>query len=601
MINKPFISALMVNILAIVPNPRAYAQSNIYRELERKSVDYIVDGVRVRVPDWMQINFANLPPISSSGEVIVPRAIANQLGYNPNRSWQAGQTADTYLMLGDFADSFQLQELAIANVAEIVGWDSSNINLQDFELISWQTAETLAEAIPGLRDLPIDKVEPLYDLFRSSGYRFNRKAKIGRLLNRYDDLKDLKLENLGDALADYSLDDIPGLSETKLEEYEDWQRSYIEQVPGLKYVPFALFPVTWGNLGFSVLGKADVVFSAAEHGDPSTSGYFITGGASGGTARKPEIEAVDCEAGEPCSYLELEDLFGIGDVLHGKRWGSGETQQTPGGFGILSVVNGRREPTGLLPFGSAFKVVMTGANESQGVAEFGLYFRACMETIFTGYTCTPFFIGPVPWFPVREKDSIIVFSTVNSFQVNVPENYQQQIQDIIAAASAPTDPCTYGCISGDGQTTGTFTHPIALGTRVSSPYGWRNRPFNGQVQFHNGIDYAAPLGTTVKSVDGGVVVRVGSSSCPDFGNSQAKRNCGGQLGNWIDIRHADGKVVRYGHLQQGSIQVREGMSISQGQAIASVGNSGWSTGPHLDLRVHDGRGNYENPDLYIQR
>ncbi len=599
--NKPFIFALMVNILAIVPNPRAYAQSNIYRELSSKSVEYIVDGVRVRVPDWMQITFSNLPPISSSGDVVVPRAIASQLGYDPSRQWQAGQTADTYLMLGDFSDSFQLQELAIANIAEIVGFNSSDINLQDFELISWQTAETLSDAIPGLRDLPIDKVEPLYDLFRSEGYRFNRNAKIGQLLNRYDDLKDLKLENLGDALADYNLDDIPGLSETKIEEYEDWQRSYIEQVPGLKYVPFGLFPVTWGNLGFSVLGKADVVFSAAEHGDPTASGYFITGGASGGTARKPSIEAVDCESREPCSYLELEDLFGIGNALHGKRWGSGETQQTPGGFGILSVVNGRREPTGLLPFGSAFKVVMTGANESQGYAEFGLYFRACMETIFTGYTCTPYFIGPVPWFPVREKDSIIVFSTAQSFQVNIPENYQQEIQDIIAAASAPTDPCPSGCIEGDGQTTGTFAHPIALGTRVSSPYGWRDRPISGEPQFHRGIDYAAPLGTAVKSVDGGVVVRVSSNSCPDFGNSASKRNCGGQLGNWIDVRHADGKIVRYGHLQQGSVQVREGQSVSQGQAIANVGSSGWSTGPHLDLRVHDGNGNYENPDFYIDR
>ncbi len=69
----------------------------------------------------------------------------------------------------------------------------------------------------------------------------------------------------------------------------------------------------------------------------------------------------------------------------------------------------------------------------------------------------------------------------------------------------------------------------------------------------------------------------------------------------MDVRHADGKIVRYGHLQKGSIKVKPGMSVSKGQVIAGVGSSGWSTGPHLDLRVHDGRGNYENPDRYIRR
>jgi len=131
--NKTFISALSVVILALLPNKQTHSQPSFYNDLEQKTVQYIVDGVRVRVPDWMQITFSNLPPISSSGEVIVPGAIADALGYNPNRTWQAGQTADTYMKLGDFMDSFQLQEFALANIAEIVGFDSSHINLQDFE------------------------------------------------------------------------------------------------------------------------------------------------------------------------------------------------------------------------------------------------------------------------------------------------------------------------------------------------------------------------------------------------------------------------------------------------------------------------------------
>ena len=105
----------------------------------------------------------------------------------------------------------------------------------------------------------------------------------------------------------------------------------------------------------------------------------------------------------------------------------------------------------------------------------------------------------------------------------------------------------------------------------------------------------------VKAVDGGVVVRVSSNSCPDWGESSYKLNCGGQMGNWVDIKHSNGLITRYGHLQKGSLGVKVGMKVTQGQQIASVGSSGWSTGPHLDIRVHDGRGNYHNPKQFIPK
>ena len=589
--------ALIATILVLFSNQKLLAQSFAESSFLPNSVEYEVDGVRLLLPDWMEITFQNLPPITTSGEIRIPRQIVNDLGYDPSRIWQAGQTADTYMMLGDFTDSFRLQELALKNIAEIVGLDLSELNLKDYSLVSWQTAATLTKGIPGLENLPINKVKPLYDLFAFQGVSFRGTTKIREVLRQYPALKDLALGELGDNLANYNLDSIPGLSETPIEKYQDWPRSYINQVPGLNQVPFALFPLFFGNVGFSVLGQADVVFSAVEQGDSKAAGYFITGGASRGTARKPKIQPVDCQVGEPCSYLELNDLWGIGGALHGKRWGSGETQQTEGGFGPLALVNGRREPTGMLPYGPGFKVVMTGAASSQGKAEFGLYFRACTETFFFGYTCTPYFIGPIPWFPIREKEALVIFSPVESFRVNPPQNYQQEIEAIIAEAGG-NNSCRGDCW---GQTTGNFVHPIAPGTRVSSPYGRRNRPISGEQQFHRGIDYAAPLGTPVKSVAGGIVIQVESNSCPDFGDSNAKRNCGSQLGNWIDVQLENGQIVRYGHLQQGSIKVREGMLVSKGQEIAGVGNSGWSTGPHLDLRIHDGRGNYENPDNYIRR
>ncbi len=400
---------LLTTGLAILPTVEVLAQpySDSY---VLPQTQYNVEGARLTLPDWGRISFNNLPPISKGGQIVVPGSVIRQLGYDPSRSWTAGQTVDTYMMLGDFSGSFGLQEFSIGNIGNIVGLDLSRISLKDYGLVSYQTAGTLVKAIPGLQDLPINSVKPLRDLFFYQGFNFSRNARIGQIIERYDFLKDIPLGNLGENLGRYSLNSIPGLAQTKIGRFSGWQQSFLSEVPGLKYVPFGLFPLPIVGGGFNVLGRADIVFSAAEHGDPKARGYFISGGANGGTARFPKITPEDCPPNKPCSYLELQDLFSIGNSLHGKRWASGETQQVKGGFGFLKFVNGGKEPTGLLPYGSVFKVVLTGVDESQGKAEFGLYFRFCVDTLFLGYHCSPYFIGPIPWFPVREKDAVIILS-----------------------------------------------------------------------------------------------------------------------------------------------------------------------------------------------
>ncbi|MBE8991501.1 hypothetical protein IQ275_31150, partial [Nostoc sp. LEGE 12450] len=109
-----------------------------------------------------------------------------------------------------------------------------------------------------------------------------------------------------------------------------------------------------------------------------------------------------------CSYLEMGDFVGSEGSLYGKRWASGSSQQVKGGYGILAAVNGGKEPTGRLVYGSGFKVALTGVNESLGTADFGLFFRICARPPFQQKTCTPYFIGPVPWLPVSENDLVIV-------------------------------------------------------------------------------------------------------------------------------------------------------------------------------------------------
>ena len=139
-----------------------------------------------------------------------------------------------------------------------------------------------------------------------------------------------------------------------------------------------------------------------------------------------------------------------------------------------------------------------------------------------------------------------------------------------------------------------FAHPAPATERVASVFGWRVRPFSRRWQMHNGIDYGAPLGSTVVAAEDGIVTKV-VSGCLDF----RQRWCGSQYGNWVQVDHGNGVVTTYAHLLNGSINVKEGNRVWQNQTIAKVGSSGWSTGAHLDFRVEI-KGHYKDPALYVR-
>lgn len=116
-------------------------------------------------------------------------------------------------------------------------------------------------------------------------------------------------------------------------------------------------------------------------------------------------------------------------------------------------------------------------------------------------------------------------------------------------------------------THGTFT----------SGYGWR------WGRMHRGIDIAGPVGTPIVAAASGVVVRSGWNS--------------GGYGNLVDIRHPDGSMTRYAHNHR--LLVREGQEVRQGQQIAEMGSTGYSTGPHLHFEVHKPNTGTVNPMAYL--
>jgi murein DD-endopeptidase MepM/ murein hydrolase activator NlpD len=105
---------------------------------------------------------------------------------------------------------------------------------------------------------------------------------------------------------------------------------------------------------------------------------------------------------------------------------------------------------------------------------------------------------------------------------------------------------------------------------VTSPFGWRTDPLNGQARFHHGTDLRMAYGQDVRSVGAGVVKAVSEA---------------GGYGLMVAIDHGDGLETRYAHLS--AANVRPGDTIAPGQIIARSGNSGRSTGPHLHFEVRE--------------
>ncbi|MBS7530711.1 peptidoglycan DD-metalloendopeptidase family protein [Hazenella sp. IB182353] len=132
--------------------------------------------------------------------------------------------------------------------------------------------------------------------------------------------------------------------------------------------------------------------------------------------------------------------------------------------------------------------------------------------------------------------------------------------------------------SGTNYGTGVLKWPTAGGT-LTSPFGWRNgRP-------HEGIDIGNYQGAPIYAADAGTVVLT-------------KSNPGG-YGYYVVIDHGNGRKTLYAHMWSYQVKVSVGDRVSKGQRIASVGNNGQSSGPHLHFEVLE-NGVPKNPMSYVR-
>lgn len=107
---------------------------------------------------------------------------------------------------------------------------------------------------------------------------------------------------------------------------------------------------------------------------------------------------------------------------------------------------------------------------------------------------------------------------------------------------------------------------------ISSGFGYRADPFDGEAAFHAGLDFRGPLGAPIYAAAAGTVSFAGIRQ---------------GYGNCVEISHGNGLMTRYAHMSR--LGARPGEKVAAGAVIGQIGSTGRSTGPHLhfEVRIND--------------
>ena len=368
-----------------------------------------------------QLSFACFGTIEQHGSI--PADHNSDLGYDISRQWQAGSHITQVLKLGDLAESFSPQTLTISNMISSGGGDINSVSIKEFPLIHQQSLSDLVKAVPSLKKVKVKNFPGLDS--------YDGNQRLSQLLKRQPSLKNVTLEELG--IGDFSLSSIPRLGQTQLHQFSGWGAQFLSNLPYFSTIPLAQMPTAW-VANNPVIARIDALRSREGQQDRTLSGSYKEG------------FSVPCYS--DCDYVELDDLENTGtsvsSPLEGIRWISGKKQKVSGGEGCLAWINKGIEPTGIHPFGPAFKVVLWDVNEQTGSVNTKLFFRFQASCGVFGSGATPYFIGPVSWMNHKTNDFVVAGFQGQTFNNGSGNGGTSSIPHI------PTTPTTINNGNGNG-------------------------------------------------------------------------------------------------------------------------------------------------------
>lgn len=479
-------------------------------------------------PDWQKITLSSFPGLQSSGQFDPQQQPENSPpDFQAVKTWNQGDKPVQVLSLGDFSDSFKLQEFTMEDVAGITGIDVDSLTLDKFQPVGFQNLKSLTDAIPSLKEFPVAQVPPIRDLLiKNLGQGgFDPNKTVGQVLAQAPQLGQLKMADL--PLDQYKMQDLPNAKITQFGNFKDWSFVPIEGIPTLDAVPFSKFPQPplGPDTSPSASGIVDIAFGAAESERTKT----ISGS---------NVEGYNVPCKDGCAHAELA---GSQSIL-GKAWISGKYQEVRGGEGVLGQVNNAKEPTGRNPFGDGFKVVIWDVSEKEGTLTETMFFRFCRRGM-PDLGCTPYFLGPMPFMTLKETGNIYLgtvdsssggggsYSTPTQIAKQEEQMAQQQLK-------SPNAQSTQNSSSGSGTTNSPTSNSSVQSKSNSSSSPSTNSFTNSSTS--SALSSILPPTPDCSKQSGGVVLDAMSQALSQIeGNydsvgpyvCDSSKNCGRALGD----------------------------------------------------------------------
>jgi murein DD-endopeptidase MepM/ murein hydrolase activator NlpD len=222
------------------------------------------------------------------------------------------------------------------------------------------------------------------------------------------------------------------------------------------------------------------------------------------------------------------------------------------------------------------QVASLGALANEVTALYGLKQSRLGKTASGSSAATAAVPAPVSLAQTDDPNPQQVKTSIDQFYALRNEALSGRISRALEGGLSPT-------FEGDWTTLADAPSMWPLEGRVTSSFGERQDPINGEGAFHSGIDISAPYGTPVRAAADGEVT--GAEMAAGYGRE-------------ITIDHGHDLLTVYGHLS--SIAVLAGQHVIRGQVIGYVGQSGRATGPHLhyEVRIHNVP---VNPHKYLRK
>lgn len=190
------------------------------------------------------------------------------------------------------------------------------------------------------------------------------------------------------------------------------------------------------------------------------------------------------------------------------------------------------------------------------------------------------FAWQIDFFDVKEGDSFRILYDIAYIDDTIPLRisgvggavFTHQGKDYVAIPFTQDSVYEYFDEEGNSLRKAFLKAPLDFFRITSRFTNARFHPVLKRYRAHHGVDYAAPVGTPVRTIGDGTVI--------------AKAYQGGGGGNYLKIRHNSVYSTTYMHLSKFAKGIQTGSRVRQGEVIAYVGSTGLSTGPHLDFRVY---------------